>query len=830
MDVSPLLLIEDSADSEDDYGFFTVCPSSIAITDDNEDDAESCSYDTIGTCDQPKEGEGHELENNDQGFAQFFGTEEEAETRIGEILVNELEDRLFWETCMAVGGSPTSLPPPISPEVLPFHVNPPPALKRTTLPLLPISALCKGTTKGQWREVLEAYKNNPRALLETKITKAEDTVLHIAVYVGQTNFLKTLLENINEDVSLAILNIPNSKGNTVLHLAAEHGNVDICNTIATRDHKLILCRNFEGETPLYLSAIHGNKDAFYCLHDQLQNKRDYSPCIKHNGDSILHSTISNEYFGLALGIIRLYPYLADAVNQDGLSPLHILAMKPNCFKSSTRMEFLDRMIYNCLLVDELKEVTEDHSSNREDTHFNYPMNYGTCLSFLYLLKNVVKVITIGRKDGKSGIDDEENIPSSHNNFGKKIISSLQERERKLYRFPQNWEVFIRFLTFMMKALLILFGVGASWIGKIQSRKEKHMWAKLVMDELIERGCLYKYDYTGKKSFDPGHENGRENKEKDSDMIEKKKRESAILIAAKMGVNEMVEKILDTFPVAIHDVDSDNKNVVLLAIENRQPRVYKLLTKRNLVKESAFRHIDNQGNSALHLAARYREYRPWRVPGAAMQMQWEYKWYKLVKNSMPPNFYARYNKEGQTAKQVFINTHESLVREGRKWLSKTSESCTLVAALVATVAFTTSTAIPGGVNEVTGVPVLSGQPAFKVFAVASLAALCSSVTALVLFLLILTSRFQEKDVATDLPRKLLLGMTSLWTSIASILVSFCAGHYFIIEDGMKSAVYLIYAVTCLPVSFFVLVQLPLYLDLMLAIFRKVPQRVYKIFSH
>lgn len=144
-------------------------------------------------------------------------------------------------------------------------------------------------------------------------------------------------------------------------------------------------------------------------------------------------------------------------------------------------------------------------------------------------------------------------------------------------------------------------------------------------------------------------------------------------------------------------------------------------------------------------------------------------FQLVKNSMPPNFYARYNNKGQTAKQVFIITQEPLVREGRKWLSKTSESCSLVAALVATVAFTTSTAIPGGANEVTGVPVLSGQPAFKVFAVASLVALCSSVTALVLFLSILTSRFQEKD----LQKKLLMGMTSLWTSIASVLVSFCA---------------------------------------------------------
>jgi hypothetical protein len=34
--------------------------------------------------------------------------------------------------------------------------------------------------RGQWREVLEAYEENPE-VLEAKITKAEDTVLHIAV-------------------------------------------------------------------------------------------------------------------------------------------------------------------------------------------------------------------------------------------------------------------------------------------------------------------------------------------------------------------------------------------------------------------------------------------------------------------------------------------------------------------------------------------------------------------------------------------------------------------------------------------------------------------------
>ncbi|KAJ1427260.1 PGG domain [Sesbania bispinosa] len=697
-----------------------------------------------------------------------------------------------------------------------------------------IESLFNYAMKGQWRKVLEAYENNPRAL-EAKITKAEDTFLHIAVYMAQTNFLTTLLDNIREDVSLAILNIRNSKGKTPLHLAAELGNVDICNSIAKRDPKLILCVNFEGETPLFLAAVHGMKDAFFCLHGYLQNKDDYSPCIKSNGDTILHSTISNEYFGLALQIIHLYPNLVDFVNEDGLSPLHILAMKPNCFKSSTQMEFLDRIIYNCLFIDEPKEETEDLSNrNKGETQiFNYPMNYGTCISFLYLLKNAVKVTTIGTKDSKAATNDEENLsPSSY----LKCEQERARKEKKLNRFPPNWEVAIRFLTIMMKALLILFGVGASWIEKIQRKKEKHMRAKEVMDELIQRASLYKYDHTGKSSLSLQHGSGRENIEDSYKMnkeaIEKRRKVSLspILIAAKMGVTEMVEKILDTFPVAIHDVDSDNKNVVLLAIENRQPRVYKLLAKRNSVKETAFRQIDNQGNSALHLAATYREHRPWRVPGDAMQMQWEYKWYKLVKNSMPPNFYARYNNKGQTAKQVFINSHEHLVKEGRKWLTKTSESYSLVAALVATVSFTTSTGIPGGSNEETGMPILGGQAAFNVFAVASLVALCSSVTALVLFLSILTSRYQEKDFAMDLPRKLLLGMTSLWTSITSVLVSFCAGHYYVIEDQLKSSIYLIYALTCLPVSFFVLVQLPLYLDLMLAIFRKVPQRIYKVFSH
>ncbi|XP_038887556.1 uncharacterized protein LOC120077673 isoform X2 [Benincasa hispida] len=308
-----------------------------------------------------------------------------------------------------------------------------------------------------------------------------------------------------------------------------------------------------------------------------------------------------------------------------------------------------------------------------------------------------------------------------------------------------------------------------------------------------------------------------------------RQETPVLIAAKNGVVEMVEKILHLFPVAIHDLNADQKNIVLLAVENRHPHIYELLLHKNILKESAFRMVDSQGNSALHLAAKLGDHKPWLIPGAALQMQWELKWYKFVKGSMPPNFFPTYNKEGKTSKVMFCETHCQLVKDGEAWLTSTSESCSLVAALIATVAFATSATVPGGNDQNQGTPLLHGKPAFNIFAIASLIALCCSVTSLVMFLSILTSRFQAKDFGGNLPTKLLLGLSSLFVSIAAMLVSFCAGHYFVLSDKLQYAALPVYAVTCLPVTLFAIAQFPLYVDLVWATIKTVPTRSYSAIS-
>ena len=111
--------------------------------------------------------------------------------------------------------------------------------------------------------------------------------------------------------------------------------------------------------------------------------------------------------------------------------------------------------------------------------------------------------------------------------------------------------------------------------------------------------------------------------------EEEKLETPMFIAAKNGIVEMVESILACFPEAILDANVEKKNVVLLAVEKGHPLVYNvLLQKATNLTDIVFGAVDDHGNSALHLAAMFTDPRPWLTPGAALQMQWEIRWFEV----------------------------------------------------------------------------------------------------------------------------------------------------------------------------------------------------------
>ncbi|EYU40899.1 hypothetical protein MIMGU_mgv1a020415mg [Erythranthe guttata] len=615
--------------------------------------------------------------------------------------------------------------------------------------------LFRNAMKSNWQEVINIYKQHPQSH-KAQTTRSGDTAIHIAISDGQESIVEELVSIVSKTTPSALA-IENELGNTPLHFAAYLGNIEMCSCIATSDLKLIGVRNKENETPFFISVQHGRKHVFLRLHSFCKNGEGYEYGRRNDGETILHSAISGEYFDIAFQIIHLYDKLLNAVNMHGLSPLHLLASKPSAFRSGNHIRGFHKLIYH-------------YASSRPKAqgHQLFPENYFTCF------------------------------------HGLKSLS---------------------------KAMLVILGLGSMQIVKLREKKEKHIWSVQIMEKLLDHAASYEYEDNGRT---PQHLPPRIKEttpyalvddERKTD-VEMEKRETPILIAARNGITEIVAKILELFPVAIHDMNNERKNVVLLAVENRQPHVYEFLMKRKIMKETIFRKMDKDGNSALHLAAMLGENKPWLIPGAALQMQWEIKWYEFVKNSMPMHFFIRYNQKGQTPREIFSESHQKLLKEGGEWLTSTSESCSVVAALIATVAFATSATVPGGVKSDIGTPTLENQPAFSIFAIASLIALCFSVTAVVMFLAILTSRYQERDFGKDLPRKLLVGLTSLFVSIASMLVSFCAGHFFVLKKKLQYAAFPVYAVTCLPVTFFAVAQFPLYFDLVRATFRKVPQRSYK----
>nr|XP_048337274.1 uncharacterized protein LOC107429177 isoform X2 [Ziziphus jujuba var. spinosa] len=668
--------------------------------------------------------------------------------------------------------------------------------------------LYRVTMQGKWEEVVKIYEKNPKAH-KMRITHEGGTALHLAVIECKEDAVFKLVQEISK-IDKSALEIQNDRGDTPLHHAASAGCKIMCKYIVkAANPRLIGVRTNNGETALFISAINGNREAFFYLHSvcfaiSVSNLSDcdlYSYTRRsNNGDNILHAAINNGHFDLAYQIIHLYGDLVTSVNENGLTPFNCLA-KPDAFKSpSYNLSLWKRLIYQCIVVKELKE---DPISNLQS------------------------------EEGSSTSDVE--IPISDKDTGSQ--SSISSNEMQGI-FPTSYDKFLK--------VLATLGVGIKRIKEIvrelEELKKKHKGSLQVMNELFKRSeFIYKHKDAGMKK----EKLSLEEEDEDDDMEEifnsvKEKippqetaeidgpekippQETAeidgvVIMAARYGVVEIVKKFLDNFPATVHDRDQKMKNILILAAENRHPNVYNLLIKKHILSNTTFLKADSEENNVLHAAAKYNKNRPWPIPGVALQMQWEIKWFEFVKASMPPGITFRPNRDKMTPEEVFSKTHQELIEKGRDWLIKTSESCSVVAALIAGVAFATIASVPGGTLDTSGKPIFEKQPAFQVFSISSLIALCFAFTALVMFLAIITSRFQEKDFTRSLPLKLLLGLSSLFVSIGATLVCFCTGHFFMIGDRLKNAAYPVYALTCFPASIFAAAQFPLYIDLFLSIFR------------
>ncbi|KAL4604570.1 hypothetical protein ACB092_10G202000 [Castanea dentata] len=703
-----------------------------------------------------------------------------------------------------------------------------------------VEILYSDIKSSRWDNVVDVYEKNFEWVHSAELIKMlGGTVLHLAVSDGAENIVEKLVTIIcKEDEQKKALNITNKQGNTPLHVAASTGSLRMCICIAEANRSLGNERNKEGESPLFLAALLGRTDIFLCLHDICKSELDNSYCRRNGGETILHCAIKRECWDLAYQILHQELRLATFMDENGISPLHLLADKPSAFKSGCCLGWWSKIIYYCIAVDVPKRRLTKTCTEAEKN--------------LKFIQSLLTMIRVGKKA------DEENPEGSNVRPKSRHEGSLAEsEEHKHHSFWKYCLAPFMIIIFVGSAILRILG-----FGEIKKIKETHMLSDLIMKTVIRSTIHWQYFHRGTnpllteddmedgsisvppeyiwKDIQPPQLHGetpisakKNNKIKINDKppisaIKNKKisDETPILYAAKNGILEMVEGILDYFPMAIHDETSEGKNIVLLAAEYRQTQVYELFRKRNLRKESMFQKLDKNGNSALHLAATLGEQKTGLIPGAALQMQWEIKWYEHIKNSMPPGFLHFSNNDGKTPREIFMDTHKELVVEGGKWLSGTSNACSIVAGLFVTVAFNMSTTVPGDVDD-NGYPRLEKQLAFNIFAISSYISFYSSLLAVIMFLAILTSGYKESSFRSTLPMKLLLALTAFYMSIASTAISFSAAHFFILRERLKSAAFPSYSWAVLLLIFFAIAGFPLYFHLTWAIFKKVPRHHHMI---
>ncbi|KAK2652322.1 hypothetical protein Ddye_012178 [Dipteronia dyeriana] len=285
-------------------------------------------------------------------------------------------------------------------------------------------------------------------------------------------------------------------------------------------------------------------------------------------------------------------------------------------------------------------------------------------------------------------------------------------------------------------------------------------------------------------------------------------------AVRLGIYEVVDEILDAYIGLVSFTDELGYHMLSLAVQHRQEKVFNLVYQvcHPMVRGQLTMGKNIRGNTILHIAAVLAPSS--EIPGAALQMQRELQWFKTVEKYFHQSLQRKHNSAGNTPREEFTETHKLLVEKGEKWMKDTATSCSVVAALIITIVFTAAFTAPGGTDS-HGKPNFLHELSFKIFAIAVALALFSSTASVQMFLGILTSRYAEDDFLFSLPKQLIIGLITLFFSIASMMVAFGSTFCIVISHPWRWVTFLIAAAGTVPVTLFAWIQFPLFLDIFIS---------------
>ncbi|XP_058104259.1 ankyrin repeat-containing protein At5g02620-like isoform X4 [Magnolia sinica] len=547
------------------------------------------------------------------------------------------------------------------------------------------------------------------------------------------------------------------------------------------------------------AALQGEWEAITTLYRERPTLCDAAPVTAVTGNTLIH--IAVQYSGRAEVVSELLDLLPERVrvakNNGGNTSLHEAARAGNT------------EIATVILKKDEGLITSRNSCGETPVFCAATHGKKEMLNFLVsVAKNVVHEVMVRRNDGATilhaatlggfyadvALEILELCPEmafSRDNRGMTALhllafSSSSFKSRTIFSLQSVGEA--PFLIY--EKIAVALYASCPVLRNVYIAKQKHTWALQLVKRLIEKEAQWRYEHDGmgpNKSYGWHRINdGDESKKMKNKNIEKKL-DRPLILATKFGIVELVREIVKVFPESVEFVDEAGKNLLHLAVEHRQEYVLKLLNKMRIATAMMAAGIDIGGNTILHLAAKLGEYKPKHVSGPAIHMQWESVWFERVKKLCPAHLVPYRNRSNLTAKQVFTQSHRSLLKQGEEWLKDGSNTCIVVSTLIATVTFAAAFTIPGGNDSGTGLPVLQQHPNFIPFIEYIAVSLLFSLLSLAMFLSIYASRFEEEDFLAWLPIQCFVAITALFNSVVFTVSAFMIAFLLVTDWNLPKPV-------------------------------------------
>ncbi|XP_014519684.1 uncharacterized protein LOC106776725 [Vigna radiata var. radiata] len=258
---------------------------------------------------------------------------------------------------------------------------------------------------------------------------------------------------------------------------------------------------------------------------------------------------------------------------------------------------------------------------------------------------------------------------------------------------------------------------------------------------------------------------------------------AMLEAAKHGNVEFINAMWEANHDLLWAMDDHGRDILSYAVLHRKRNVFQLMLTLCGNKDIINYSTDMFGNNLLHLAAHLGPLSDMNSrPTGAWQMKREIEWFKAVEEVVHVKCREAKNDEGKKPKDIFIETHKELMKDGEKWIKETAGTFAIVGVLVITVMFTAIFTVPGGLHQDTGMPILIKEKRFIVFIVADVISLLTSISTVWIYIKLIASRYAPIDFLEILPAMIMSAINFLSLSLVSMMIAFCAALGIVLQNS------------------------------------------------